>query len=99
MQLTTEQINDFHTNGFLLLPQFADHQRCDAILELAAHHLFEQIEPIESEEEYLQKSTDSKTTRRLRQVYDREPLFAQWMTESEIRPVLKQLLGDEPCLL
>ncbi|MBU1642521.1 phytanoyl-CoA dioxygenase family protein [bacterium] len=99
MQLTTQQIDDFHTNGFLLLEQFADPQLCDDIRDLAAHHLFEQIEPIESEEEYLQKSTDSKTTRRLRQVYDREPLFAQWMTDPEMRPVLEQLLGEEPCLL
>jgi phytanoyl-CoA hydroxylase len=99
MQLTTRQIDDFHTNGFLLLEQFADHQLCDDIRDLAAHHLFEQIEPIESEEEYLQKSTDSKTTRRLRQVYDREPLFARWMTDPEMRPVLEQLLGEAPCLL
>ncbi|MGB5965037.1 MAG: phytanoyl-CoA dioxygenase family protein [Sulfurimonadaceae bacterium] len=99
MRLTSQQINDFHTNGFLRLEQFADHQLCDDIRNLAAHHLFEKIEPIESEEEYLQKSTRSKTTRRLRQVYDREPLFAQWMTNPEMRPILEQLLGEEPRLL
>lgn len=99
MKLTTQQINDFHTNGFLLLKQFASHQLCDEIHQLAAKHLYEQIEPIESEEEYLQKKSDSKTTRRLRQVYDREPLFAQWMTNPEIRPVLEQLLGETPVLL
>jgi phytanoyl-CoA hydroxylase len=99
MTLTPQQINDFQTNGFLLLKQFADHQLCDDIRNLAAKHLYEQTEPIESEEEYLQKSSDAKTTRRLRQVYDREPLFAAWMTEPEIRPVLEQLLDEEPLLL
>ena len=99
MTLTPQQINDFQTNGFLLLKQFADHQLCDDIRNLAAKHLYERTEPIESEEEYLQKSSDAKTTRRLRQVYDREPLFRAWMTEPEIRPVLEQLLGEEPRLL
>jgi phytanoyl-CoA hydroxylase len=99
MQLTTQQINDFNTNGFLLLPQFADHQRCDAILELAKKHLMQKIEPVESEEEYLQRNSPKKTVRRLRQVYDREPLFAQWMRDPEMRPVLEQLLGEEPRLL
>lgn len=99
MTLTPQQINDFRTNGFLLLKQFADHQLCDNIRNLAAKHLYERTEPIESEEEYLQKSSDAKTTRRLRQVYDREPLFRAWMTDPEIRPVLEQLLGEEPRLL
>lgn len=99
MKLTTQQIDEFNTNGFLLLRGFADTKMCDEIRNLAAHHLFEKIEPIESEEEYLQKSTRSKTTRRLRQVYDREPLFAQWMTNPEMRPIIEQLLGEEPRLL
>lgn len=99
MTLTPQQINDFQTNGFLLLKQFADHQLCDDIRNLAAKHLYEQTEPIESEEEYLQKSSDAKTTRRLRQVYDREPLFRTWMTDAKMRPVLEQLLGEEPRLL
>ncbi|MDA3947312.1 MAG: phytanoyl-CoA dioxygenase family protein, partial [Helicobacteraceae bacterium] len=99
MTLTSQQISDYKTNGFLRLEQFADPQLCDDIRNLAAHHLFEKIEPIESEEEYLQKETDAKTTRRLRQVYDREPLFSKWMTNPEMRPALEQLLGEEPRLL
>jgi phytanoyl-CoA hydroxylase len=99
MKLTQQQVNEFHTNGFLLLKHFAQPQFCDEIRELAAKHLYDKIEPIESEEEYLQKDSDAKTTRRLRQVYDREPLFAQWMTNPEIRPILEQLLGEEPRLL
>ncbi len=99
MQLTPQQIDEFHTNGFLLLRQFATAQTCDELRTVAAKHLYEMIEPIESEEEYLQKRSGAKTTRRLRQVYDRDPLFAEWMTNPEMRPVLEQLLGEEPRLL
>ncbi len=99
MELTPAQIDDFNTNGFLLLRGFASTDTCDEIRELAAKHLEENIEPIESEEEYLQQQNGSKTTRRLRQVYDREPRFAAWMKNPEIRPVLEQLLGEQPVLL
>ncbi|MEE8589119.1 MAG: phytanoyl-CoA dioxygenase family protein, partial [Sulfurimonadaceae bacterium] len=68
MKLTSQQIDDFNTNGFLLLRGFADPDMCDEIRALAAKHLYEMIEPIESEEEYLQKRSGAKTTRRLRQV-------------------------------
>ena len=99
MELTPAQINDFNTNGFLLLRGFASADTCDEIRELAVKHLKDNIEPLESEEEYLQRKSTAKTTRRLRQVYDRDPAFSTWMTNPEIRPVLEQLLGEEPVLL
>ncbi len=99
MRLTSKQINEFKTNGFLLLPQFADHKLCDEIRQLCEKHLKQQIGPIESEEEYLQKDSASKTVRRLRQAYEREPLFSQWMINPQMRPVLEQLLGEKGQLL
>ncbi len=99
MQLTPQQIEAFKTDGFLLLPQFADHEMCDQIRAKAQEHLENKIAPIESEEEYQQKEKANNTTRRLRQVYDRDPLFAAWMTNEKIRPVLQQLLGEAPVLL
>ncbi len=99
MQLTQAQVTEFNTNGFLLLQQFVDPQRCDALRELAQQHLFEMVEPIESEEEYLQKHSGVRTTRRLRQVYDRDPLFVAWMQDPEMLPILEQLLGKNPRLL
>lgn len=99
MKLTNDQVEEFKTNGFLLIRNYADPKRCDQIREKALEHLAQKIEPIESEEEYLQKESSSTTVRRLRQVYDRDPLFAQWMTNSDIRPALEQLLGEEPRLL
>lgn len=95
MTLTSQQIDQFKVNGFLLLPQFADHKICDTILKKAQEHLQMKTEPIESEEEYQRTSKNNSTIRRLRQVYDRDPIFAQWMTNEEIRPALTQLLGEE----
>lgn len=99
MKLTNDQVEEFKTNGFLLIRNYADPKRCDQIREKALEHLAQKIEPIESEEEYLQKESSSTTVRRLRQVYDRDPLFAAWMTNPDIRPALEQLLGEEPRLL
>jgi len=99
MRLTPQQIEQFDHDGFLLLKGFAAPETCDEILELAAKHLYEMVEPIESEEEYLQQKRGTKTTRRLRQVYGRDPLFARWMSNPDIRPILEQLLGEPPVLL
>lgn len=99
MQLTPQQIDSFERDGFLLLRAFVDPQRCDEIKALALQHLEKKIAPIESEEEYLHKESPTKTTRRLRQVYDREPLFRAWMQDAQMRPILRALLGDQPHLL
>jgi len=99
MKLTQEQVTDFNENGFLLLKNFADPQLCDAILQKAKEHLKQKIEPIESEEEYQGKNSTNPTVRRLRQVYDRESIFREWMLDKKIRPILIQLLGEHPYLL
>ena len=99
MKLSNEQIHAFERDGFLLLPQFVQASRCDAIKVLALKHLEAKIEPIESEEEYLLQDNTNKTVRRLRQVYDREESFREWMTDDGMRDILKQLLGDKPVLL
>ena len=99
MKLTTEQIAEFNNNGFLLLKNFADTTLCDAIRAKAQEHLDNQIEPIESEEEYQRTGSSNSTIRRLRQVYDREEIFKKWMTDKEIYPILEQLLGESPRLL
>ena len=110
MTLTSEQLASFHENGFLILRKFLDMASCDAILDVAKAHLKHKIEPIESEGDYGNKSQEYRTnvtdynsmeskeqltTRRLRQVYDRDILFKNWMESEQIRPILKQLLNDE----
>ena len=49
MELTQEELNDFKSNGFLLLQNFADKAECEAILDVAKAHLKHKIEPIETE--------------------------------------------------
>ena len=110
MQLTREQLDSFNTNGFLIIRDFADKARCEAILDVATAHLKHRIEPIETEVGYGDKSRDYRrdvvdysskleektpTVRRLRQVYSRDILFKEWMEDMEIRPILEQVLDDQ----
>jgi len=108
MTLTDAQLQQFKEDGFLILRDFADKKKCDAILDVAKVHLKYKIEPIETEVGYGGKSkayrtdvTDyskeerGTTVRRLRQVYSRDILFKAWMEEVRIRPVLQQVLQDQ----
>lgn len=114
MTLTQTELKQFNKDGFIILRGFLDEERCDAIREVAQEHLDKQIEPIETEIGYGNRSKeyrtcvidyDSKedvrhnTVRRLRQVYDRSPLFQSWMKDKELRPVLQQLLGGKVVLI
>jgi len=94
MTLSSEQVEQFQHDGFLLLKGFYESAKCARILEVAKEHLVQQIAPFESESEYSGQVQNELTLRRLRQVYDRDSAFASWMKNEEIRPILKQLLGD-----
>lgn len=98
MKLTKEQINRFKEDGFLILKKFAPNSICEEILEKAKKHLEKKITPIESEQEYTQVTNKNVIVRRLRQVYHREEVFKNWMTNENIKPILTQLLQDEPIL-
>ncbi len=113
MQLSLEQLSQFHTDGFLILRNFLDEKTCDEILEVASQHLEEKKEPIETEIGYDERSKEYRTdvtdytsksnkhsmvVRRLRQVYDRNDLFKAWMENEKIRPVLQQVLDDQVVL-
>jgi phytanoyl-CoA hydroxylase len=66
-------------------------------LDIAHIHLQDKREPIELESEYIGKSTNElkQSVRRLRQVYDRDSVFKEWMHYPKIRPILKSLLNDK----
>ncbi len=101
MELSKKQVEEFERDGFLLLRGFANKNRCDLIKELATVHLKYEVEPIETEYEYIgiEKPEYKSTIRRLRQVYDRDKVFKEWMQEREIRPILKQILKENPVLI
>ena len=113
MKLTKEELAEFNLNGFLLLRNFLDKSESEKILDLALVHLKHKIEPIETEIDYGNKSQDYRTevsdyhsiekkrevtVRRLRQVYDRDIVFKNWMENRKIRPILKQILEDDVVL-
>ncbi|WP_415406591.1 phytanoyl-CoA dioxygenase family protein [Sulfurovum sp. CS9] len=108
MILSNEQLQQFNQDGFLILRDFADKEKCEAILDVAKVHLKHKIEPIETEVGYDEKSKEYRTdvanysseeagttVRRLRQVYNRDILFKEWMEDEKIRPVLQQVLNDQ----
>ncbi len=111
MILTEKQLKQFREDGFLLLKDFAGSELCDTIKDIAKAHLKHMVPPVETEFEYVGKSKEERehisdghaqqiekhiTVRRLRQVYHRDIVFKQWMENAEIRPVLKQILGEAP---
>ena len=113
MILTDAQLQQFNKDGFLLLSQFADHELCDTIKDIAKAHLKHKVPPIETETEYVGKSKEERecisdghseeieeriTVRRLRQVYHRDIVFRQWMESEKIRPILRQILKEEPTI-
>jgi len=113
VKLSYAQLQQFDKDGFIVLKAFLDVQGCDDILKVAKEHLEAYIEPIETEMGYGSRSKAYRTevtdynskaeekqivVRRLRQVYDRNPLFQRWMENEEIRPVLEQILHDDVVL-
>lgn len=98
MEISKEKIEYFKENGFVLLESFADEKICDDILNAVKSHIEKKVEPIETEEEYLDGNREGKTLRRLRQVYDREDVFKSWMKDLKIRPILKEFLGETPVI-
>jgi len=112
MVLSSEELERFERDGFLLLPQFANHEMCDTIKDIAMAHLKHKVPPIETETEYVSKSKEERkrisdanshlqervTVRRLRQVYHRDRVFKEWMESEKIRPILKQILKENPTI-
>ncbi len=110
MKLTSQQLDSFNTNGFLILRDFVEKKECEAILDIAKIHIKYRIEPIETELEYHSHSKEYRTNiidyrsnphykdnaiRRLRQVYSRDVIFKNWMENLKIRPILEQILNDK----
>jgi len=113
MILTSTQLEEFNTNGYLILRSFLDKKKCEAILDVAKAHLKHKVEPIETEIGYHTKSQEYRTNvadynsiedkavvtvRRLRQVYSRDILFKNWMNNEKIHPILEQVLDDKVVL-
>lgn len=90
----------FQKEGFVILKKFVSQELCEKIKEKALEHFESQLPPYETEEEYTQnENTKHVTLRRLRRVYEREEIFRQWMRNSKIRDMAKEIFNDEVNLL
>ncbi|SHO80889.1 Phytanoyl-CoA dioxygenase [hydrothermal vent metagenome] len=98
MTLSKKELEIFNRDGFLLLRGFLAKEETQKILEVAQKEMVLKNEPIESEGEYLEDSSREDTLRRLRQVYQRDKVFSNWMKNPEIKPILNQVLGEAPII-
>ena len=101
MELNKEQLEQFNAKGFLLLKDFYDTKKCELIRDIAKIHMKYKVEPIETEFEYIgiEKDEFKQSVRRIRQVYDRDIVFKNWMRNQAIRPILEQVLNEQPVIV
>ncbi|WP_456433745.1 phytanoyl-CoA dioxygenase family protein [Nitratifractor sp.] len=91
----------FDEKGFVLLRNVVDPRRVAMIRDAAMLHLKYRIPPYELESEYIGDESEAyrRTIRRLRQAYDRDRIFREWMEDPSLTPMLQALLGERPVLV
>ena len=105
IMLTTEQLNHFTTNGYLILRELANSNYCTSVITLAEEALYAETAPIEYEADtrypgapISRDAEGGQTARRLLQAVSRSPLLAKWATSESLSQALRQLLGERPRL-
>ncbi|MES1924082.1 phytanoyl-CoA dioxygenase family protein [Salinisphaera sp. T31B1] len=100
--LTPAQREAFADDGFLVIRQLANAERINALRGVALRHAEDQIEPIEYEADVAypgapasRAAAGGNTPRRLRQAFDRDTVFADWMRDDRLTAVVAQLLGSD----
>lgn len=99
--LSHQQIQEFQTRGFLVLPGLATPDFCEQVIYFAEQQLTDDVQPIEYEADTRypgapasREAEGGHTARRLLQAYARDPLLATWATGPALAQPLLQLLGD-----
>jgi len=99
--LSSAQIQEFQTQGFLVLPQAASGAFCEQVIAFARQQLVDHILPIEYEADtrypgapVSREAEGGQTARRILQAYARDTLLAQWATGTTLATPLRQLLGE-----
>jgi len=100
--LTPAQRAAFARDGFLAMRQLASAERLNAMRSVVLDHVERHIEPIEYEADVAypgapesRTAAGGDTPRRLRQAYDRDPLFAKWATDDRLTAIVAQLLESD----
>ncbi|MBB5018582.1 phytanoyl-CoA hydroxylase [Chitinivorax tropicus] len=104
--LTTQQLSEFTTQGYLVLNAAASPAICQAMVELAKSELAQEVMPIEFEAETHYPGAPAsldveggRTARRLLQAYQRHHLFAEWAIGEVVAEPIRQLLGTDALLV
>ncbi|MFZ6843008.1 phytanoyl-CoA dioxygenase family protein [Undibacterium sp. RuTC16W] len=99
--LSQEQLQQFHHDGYLVLPAQVDAATCEAIIAFSQQQLDDDIAPIEYEADtrypgapVSRNAEGGLTARRLLQAVARSKTLASWVTGDVLVQVLRQLLGD-----
>lgn len=105
MALTVQQLQQFQSDGYLVVKQLVPLSTCDAMLAVTRAHLQTERAPIEYETELgypgAPASFDApggRTIRRLRGAFQRDDCFRDWAIDAEQVGRVAQLLG-EPVVL
>lgn len=105
MALSAAQIEQFRSQGYLLLKRMAAPAACDKMLSVAEEQLRGAAPPLEYEADVgypgAPRSFDApggKTVRRLRGAYHRDACFRQWAQDASLIEKLAQLFGEDVCL-
>lgn len=105
MSLSSQQLDQFRTDGYLVLKARVAPDRCEQMLGVTRDHLQRAVPPIEYEADVgypgAPASLDApggQTARRLRGAHDRADCFRAWSDEPALVGELAQLLGEEVVL-
>lgn len=105
MTLSTAQIEEFKTSGYLIVRRMVPPAACELMLAVTAEHLQAAIAPLEYEAEVgypgAPRSLDAaggRTVRRLRGAYQRHPCFRDWACDPALIAGLAQLFDEGVCL-
>lgn len=103
--LSNTQIESFQQSGYLLLREHVPAAVCDQMLSTTETHLAQAIAPLEYEADVgyagAPASLDSlggHTVRRLRNAWQRDPVYQSWAANPTLVAMLAQLFKEPACI-
>jgi phytanoyl-CoA hydroxylase len=104
--ISTQELQFFHENGFLVKRKFVDLSVVEAIQNKVAEHLKNRVKPFELEQEVhypgspkTKEETGGDTIRRLLLAHSRDDIFAQWQKSQNATSILKTLFDSKTLYL
>ena len=106
MQICSQKLKKFESDGFLILPGLVKPLLCDVMSSIARAHLKERVGPFELETAVgypgaakREKDKGGMAIRRLLNALDRDPIFFDWAFSSELKKIINSLLRSKSCSL